>query len=424
MAKRMKSPSSLSHREAERTPTMFGPNTLSFAVLMALIVAIGPVSTNMYLVSLSILPEALGTTIDMAQLTVSVFLAAYAIAQLFAGALADRFGRKPVVLGGLALFFVSSVACALATSIEALITFRFVQALGACTATVLPRAIVRDLHTKEQAARMLGYMGLIMGIAPIIGPILGSYLTVWFGWQANFWLMTGYCVVTMALVAPLLRESLSTPDRSALDPVLMVQSLARLLSHRAYLGYWLTFGLINGAMFAFFTVASFLIIDLLAVQAERFGLYFGVVMVGYLIGSFATGRYSERIGIDVMMKASAGLAAMSGIAGLVLAWIGLNHTAAVVVPMFALMVSVGFLHPLCLALALAPFPQMAGKAASLLGFSQMAFGAAGSITAGLIHDGTAIPPMALIAFLSVSSFAAYRFLIWGRPALDDHVETV
>ena len=398
---------------------MYGPNTLSLAALMALVTAIGPVSANMYLVSLSIMPQALNTTIAMAQLTVSVFLAAYAIAQLFAGALADRFGRKPVLLGGLALFFVASVACALATSIEALIAFRFVQALGACTATVLPRAIVSDLHAKEQAARMLGYMGMIMGFAPIIGPILGSYLTVWFGWQANFWLMTGYCAVTIALVTPLLRESLPASNRSALDPALMVHSFARLLSHRAYLGYWLTYGFINGAMFVFFTVASFLFVDLLAIPAERFGLYFGAVMVGYLFGAFATGRYSERIGIDTMMKAGVVLAAASSIAGLVLAWMGINHSAAVVVPMFILMISVGFLHPLCLALALVPFPQMAGKAAALLGFGQMAFGTAGSFAAGLVHDGTVIPPMALIAFMGIGTFAAYRFLIQGRPVPAD-----
>ena len=402
---------------------MFGPNTLSLTALLALLIAIGPVSTDMYLVSLSLLPDALNTTVGMAQLTLSVFLVAFSLAQLVVGALSDRFGRKPVLLAGLALFLVSSVACALATSIETLIAFRFVQGLGACTASVLPRAVVRDLHGKEQAARVLGYMGSIMGLVPIFGPILGSYLAVWFGWQAIFWLMTGYCVLAMALVTPLLRESLPTPDRSALDLTLLAQSFVRLLSHRVFLGYWLTYGLINGAMFAFFTVASFLIVDLLAVPAERFGLHYAMIMVGYVSGALLTGRYSGRLGIDAMLKADVMLVAAGGSAGFVLAWMGVNHTAAVVAPMFVLMVAYGCFQPLCLASALAPFPEMAGRAASLLSFAQMGFGAAGSFAAGLIHDGTAIPPMALIAFLSVSSFVAYRLLVWGRPVPTDLVET-
>jgi len=401
---------------------MFGPNTLSLTALLALLIAVGPVSTDMYLVSLSLLPDALNTTVGMAQLTLSVFLVAFSLAQLVVGALSDRFGRKPVLLGGLTLFLVSSIACALATSIEILITFRFVQGLGACTASVLPRAVVRDLHGKEQSARMLGYMGSIMGLVPIFGPILGSFLSVWFGWQANFWLMTGYCVVAMALVIPLLRESLPTPDRGALDFTLLAQSFVRLLSHRTFLGYWLTYGLINGAMFAFFTVASFLIVDLLAVPAEHFGLHYAVIMMGYVSGALLAGRYSGRLGIDAMLKADVLLIAAGGSAGFVLFWTGVNHSAAVVVPMLVLMFAYGCFQPLCLASALAPFPYMAGKAASLLSFAQMGFGAAGSITAGLIHDGTAIPPMALIAFLSVSSFAAYRFLIWGHTVPDERIE--
>ena len=301
---------------------MFGPNTLSLTALLALILALGPVSTDMYVVILSLLPDALDTTIDMAQLTMTVFLVSWAIAQLFAGALADRFGRKPVMLGGLGFFIVASIACAFATSIEALIAFRFVQALGACTAAVLPRAIVRDLHGREQAARVLGYMGSFLGFVLIFGPILSSYLTVWYGWQANFWLMVVFCAVTIVLVVPLYRESLPTPDLTALDLTLMWRSFARLLSHRAFLGYALTYAFLNGAMFTYFTVSSFLIIDLLDVPAEEFGYYFGGTMVGYVIGSYLTDRFGPRLGIDAVLKASVALAAIAAIAGFVLAWAG------------------------------------------------------------------------------------------------------
>lgn len=395
---------------------MFGPNTFSFTALMALLISIGPVSADLYLVSLSILPDALDTTIEAAQLTMSYYLVAFAVAQLFVGTLSDRFGRKPVLLGGLALFFAASIACALATTIEDLIAFRFVQGLGVGTGAVVCRAVVRDLHEKEQAARVLGYMGTIMGLVPIFGPILGSYLAVRFGWQANFWLMTGYGAVTLALIALLLRESLPLSERAALNPAFIAQNFARLMSHRAFLGYWLAYGLVNGAMFAFFTVASFLIVDLRGVPAQHFGFHFGLIMVGFMVGAFAAGRFSARLGIDSMLVGSLVLATVGAIAGLGLAWMGIDHGAAVIVPIFALMVSVGCAQPLCLASALAPFPDMAGKAASLLGFAQLGFGAAGSFAVGVVHDGTAVPLMAVVAIMAASSLAVYRLLVWAPAA--------
>lgn len=393
---------------------MFGPNTLSLTALLALILALGPVSTDMYVVILSLLPDALDTTIELAQLTMTVFLVSWAIAQLFAGALADRFGRKPVMLGGLGFFILASIACAFATSIEALIVFRFVQALGACTAAVLPRAIVRDLHGREQAARVLGYMGSFLGFVLIFGPILSSYLTVWYGWPANFWLMVVFCAVTIVLVVPLYRESLPTRDLTALDLTLMWRSFARLLSHRAFLGYALTYAFLNGAMFTYFTVSSFLIIDLLDVPAEEFGYYFGGTMIGYVIGSYLTGRFGPRMGIDAVLKASVALAAIAAIAGFVLAWAGVSHIAAVVLPMFTVMFAFGCYQPLCFASALAPFPELAARASALLGFGQMMFGASGSFVAGLLHDGTAIPSMAIIAFGGVGAFTVFRLLVWQR----------
>jgi len=202
----------------------------------------------------------------------------------------------------------------------------------------------------------------------------------------------------------------------------MVESFSRLMSHRTFLGYWLTYGLINGAMFAFFTVASFLIVDLRGVPAEYFGFYFGLIMVGFMVGAFAAGRFSARLGIDTMLVGCLVLATTGAIAGLGLAWMEIDHGAAVIVPIFALMASVGCAQPLCLASALAPFPDMAGKAASLLGFAQLGFGAAGSFAVGLVHDGTAVPLMAVIAIMAASSLAIYRLLVWAHAASGEPIE--
>ena len=403
---------------------MFGPNTLSLTALLALILSLGPLSTDTYVVTLTLLPDALDTTIDVAQLTMTVFLVAWAIAQLFAGALADRFGRKPVMLGGLAFFLVSSIACAFATSIEALIVFRFFQALGACTAAVLPRAIVRDLHEREQAARMLGYMGTFLGFELIFGPVIGGYLVIWYGWQAIFWLMIGFCALTMVLVAILFRESLSTPDPNALDLAHMGRSFARLVNHRAYFGYLLTYSFANGAVFTYFTVSSFLIVDLMEVPTAWFGYYFGGTMAGFVLGSYFSGRFSQRVGIDRLMRASMLLAALAGISGFVLTWAGVHHVAAIVLPMLVLMFAFGCFQPLCFASALAPFPDLAGRASALLGFGQMAFASAGSFVAGLLHDGTAIPSMAIIAFTAAGALVMFRLFIWERAAEGDQAQPV
>ena len=229
------------------------PNTLALALLMAALMTFGPISTDMYLASLPALAEVFATEAGTAQLTLSVYFAGIAVAQLFIGTLSDRFGRRPILIGGLVLFVATSTACALATSIEVLIGLRFCQAFGAASATVLSRAIVRDLHERAGAAHMLARVGSIMGISPVLAPILGSYLFVWFGWQANFWAMAVYGAGAMVFVVLLLGETLARGERARLRFAAVAFSFARLVRHRIFLGYALPYLFVYAGMFAFFT---------------------------------------------------------------------------------------------------------------------------------------------------------------------------
>ena len=167
-------------------------------MLLTALVAFGAISTDLYLPSLPAIGAGFAADISQVQLTLSVFLVGFAVSQAVYGPLSDRFGRRPVLLGGLSIYLIASLACMTAPGIGSLIAWRFVQALGACTGVVLGRAIVRDVYGREGAARMLSYMGMAMALAPALGPILGGYLQVWFGWRANF---AGFAA-NVALISP------------------------------------------------------------------------------------------------------------------------------------------------------------------------------------------------------------------------------
>ena len=176
-----------------------------------MLVAIGPLSTDLYLPSLPTLVTVFNASISEVQLTLSVFLFGFAGCQLIYGPLSDRFGRKPVLLGGLSIFVVASAACALATSIDMLIALRLMQAIGGCSAGVVSRAIVRDLFERQQAARMLAYSGALMGLAPAVAPLIGAYILVWIGWEANFFIVALWGGALIVIVSLSLSESNTVP---------------------------------------------------------------------------------------------------------------------------------------------------------------------------------------------------------------------
>ena len=159
----------------------------AMTVMLGALIAVAPLAMDIYLASMPSMTRALATSPERVQLTLSVYMYGWGAAQLLAGPLSDRFGRRPALLGGLAVFVVASVACALSTTVTMLIAARAVQAVSMAVIAVVPRAVVRDMHAGDRAAYMLSLMGMVVGIAPIVAPILGSHLHAWLGWQANFW---------------------------------------------------------------------------------------------------------------------------------------------------------------------------------------------------------------------------------------------
>lgn len=386
-------------------------DSITATVVIAGLVALGPLATDMYLPALPAMGEALGAGAAEMQLTLSVYMAGFAVAQLICGPLSDRFGRKPVMLGGLTLFALASLGCAMAESVETILAMRLLQALGGATGPVLGRAAVRDIHEPARAAVIMAYVAMIMAIAPALAPTFGGLLLSVFGWPALFIFLAAYALLAATVLAVALPEPLSRDLRQSIRVGALVRSYRIVLGDGGFRVYALTNALVFGGVFAFLSGASFVLIDFLDVPASAFGYYFAFIVAGYVSGSFAAGRLSQRLGVDRLILIGTTASAVGGLTMAALAWSGVYHIAAVIAPQMLYMVGVGLVLPQSMAGALAPFPERAGTASALFGFTQMTFASAAGVFVGQLHDGTS-RMMALV--IACSGLLALAVFIAGR----------
>ena len=397
------------------TDRLSKPSGALLAVL-TLLVAFGPLSTDLYLPSLPGLATRFDSDVATVQLTLSVFLLAFATAQLFYGPLSDRFGRRPVALTGIAIFLVASLGCALATSIEALIAARALQAIGACAGPVLGRAIVRDLFERDQAASVLATMALAMSIAPAIGPILGGFLETHLGWQSSFILLAIIGAVAFAGFFATIPESNRFRDRNALAPSQLIGRYRQLLGDRRYIGYVVVCGCGYGGLFCFISGSAPTFMTGFGVGPQTYGFLFAFIVVGFAIGAYLASRLTLRIGGDRMigfgtLSASAGGLIMTGVA-----WIDPTGASSfgpfgLVTPMLLVSGAAGLIMPNAMAGAAAPFPKMAGAASALLGFAQMGFAALAGLAVAAAFDGTGRSMATGIAVITLTGAVAFRLMI-------------
>jgi DHA1 family bicyclomycin/chloramphenicol resistance-like MFS transporter len=377
-------------------------------LLLGALIAIAPFAMDIYLASMPSMTHALAATPEEVQLTLSVYMYGWGFAQLVAGPLSDRHGRRPTLLYGLGVFVVASLACALSRNVYVLIAARLVQAISLAPIAVVPRAVVRDLHAGDKAAHVLSLMGVVLGIAPIAAPIIGSHVHVLFGWQANFVLVALYGAVLWAFVLRALPETLARRDVDATRPAVIAANYRRLLRSRTFCRYMLVAACGFCGLFAFLAGSAFVFVSVLGESERGFGVMFGAVMVGSIIGSMIGSRLVPRLGIERLVRMGTRLMALSGIALGVLALAGASHPLAIIVPMFVYMISFMLTMPPGTAGALTPFPQIAGSASSLLAFCQFLAGSTAALIVGFAFDGTARPMALAIAAASVAAFASFR----------------
>jgi DHA1 family bicyclomycin/chloramphenicol resistance-like MFS transporter len=388
------------------------PESLRIAVLLTAVVAFGPISTDLYLPSLPGIARYFGTDAAAAQATLSVFLLGFAGGQIVYGPLSDRYGRRPVLLAGVAVYLAATMACAIAETIEALIGARFFQALGACSGVVLVRAIVRDIYAPERAGSVLAYMGSAMAVAPMIGPVIGGQLEILFGWRANFVFLMVFAALILLSVVGILDETNKRLDPSALAPQRMLANFREMLASPRYLGCLAGATFCYSGLFAFISASSFVLIDVVGLTPDAFGIAFAIMVIGYMLGAVSAGRLIMRLGLDRTMLTGGILAAIGGPVMAAFAILAAEDVAAIaiVIPMMFYAAGVGLVMPATTAAAIGPYPEKAGAASSLLGFFQMCFAAATGATVAHVLDGTARPMAVAIAVCGLATLATILVL--------------
>lgn len=389
------------------------PGSLTFVLFAGGLFAFGPLSTDMYIPSLPTLADALGTTVPAVQLTLSIYLLGFALSQLFYGPLADRYGRKPAILTGIGLYIVGSAICMAAGSVEVLVVGRFVQALGAAFGQVLGRAVIRDLVTPADSARVLAYATVIMGGTSLITPTIGGFVTVFLGWQFIFAVLLVYAIVILLIVGFGFRESAPAlnPDAVRLGP--MLTNFAILLRHRVFLRNTISVSFMFGVLFTFLSGSSFVFISIYDVPTTHFGLIFTAMAGAFTIASALVGRLGSKLPHERIYVVAASVAALSALTALTLTAIGWTNVFALVGMMALLSFAMGFMVPLAFASAMAPYPAMAGTASALIGFVQSVFSAAMGALVGVMFNGTGLPMFALIALLAIGALLSFVLI---RPA--------
>jgi DHA1 family bicyclomycin/chloramphenicol resistance-like MFS transporter len=353
---------------------MLQPGTFALTLLLSMLSALGPLSMDMYLVSLPDIANLLAAPTARVQLTVSSYLIGFAVGQMLYGPLSDRYGRRPVLLAALALYLVSTLACAAAQSVDPLIGARFLQGVSGSGAIVLARAIVRDIYSGVRAARELSLMGSISAFAPIVAPMIGGVFQTVFGWRSSFIFMCVAAIVATAVAARLLPETMRQPLGGPPSLFSVMRGYGAVMRHK---GFVLYLGIITAAyagLFAWISGASVVLQKVYGLSPVTFGFTFALGAGGYMIGATIAARLVVRRGLDRTMGIGVVVIAVGGMilaavvaAGVPGLWL--------VVAMAVYLGGVGLAMPQAMAAALTPFPDRAGTAASLMGLIQQAVAA-------------------------------------------------
>ena len=384
-------------------------------LLLGFLTAVGPFTTDTYLPSMPAIREHFAVDMASVQLTLSLAFVGGAVGQLFYGPLSDRFGRRPLLIAGLSLYVVASIGCLLAQSIEQLILARFLQVFGSIAAPVLARAMVRDMHEREAAARMLSLMGMVLSIGPILAPFIGGILQAKFGWRASFVFVAAYGLMLLLAVTFTLGESVRHKDPDALRPTRMAGTALRLLSSRVFLGYMLINCFLFGGLGAYLSGIAFVVIEVLDIPAQYFGWVFGTIALGALSGYFVSHAMVKRLGLDRTLAVGVSGVALAGIVLVIFAFSGFANLATLILPMILFMCCFSISGPQAIAGALTPFPRVAGSASSLVGFFQSLTSAASGMGVALAFDGTPRALAGFVCLMTLSALAAYVLIIRRIP---------
>jgi len=393
---------------------MLRPGTFALTLLLASLTGLGPMSMDMYVPSLPDIARALHAPTAQVQLTISSYLLGFAVGQIIYGPLSDRIGRRPVLLAALCLYGLGSVLCATTQSIEALIAVRFVQSLGGAGAIVLARAVVRDLYSGVRAGRELSLMGSIQAFAPIVAPVIGGILQTAFGWRAGFILLAIFAALAGSVTARLLPETLRKPTPGPFSLAAMGGLYRSVLEHRGFLAHLAIITSTFVGLYAWVSGASIVIQGVYGLSPLTFGATYAFGALGYMLGTNIAARIVMRLGLDRMIGIGAAIMAAGGLTMTAVVALGLADVAWLVAGMTIYLAGMGLAMPQTMAGALTPFPDRAGTASSLVGFTQQSCAAIAAAAIGAFLGRSAWPVAGTIAAMGCLAFSVWAMTRGAR----------
>jgi len=366
------------------------------AIILGLLSAVGPFAIDMYIPALPTIATDLGATTAATQMTLMAFFLAFGVCQIAYGPISDMVGRKGPLYFGLIVFTVASVGCAVSPTVEWLIACRLVQGVGAAAVMVIPRAIIRDLHTGIEATRLMSLVMLVLSVSPILAPLGGSALIVPFGWRAVFVAVTIVAAVCLALIAVGLPETRPPADRIRVSVGAVLGGFGQLLRDGRFMGLTFIGGLGMSSFFAFLASSSFIYIDHFGLTPTQYSLTFSMNAIGFIGASQATAWLGGRFGMGRVVLVAAALYALFATILFVVTLAGVDRLDVLIVLLFVAFAWLGLVIPATMVLALEDHGPIAGMASALGGTLQMVTGGVMILVVSLFFDGTALPMVTAI----------------------------
>ena len=390
-------------------------SSFKIVFILGLLAMLMPLSIDMYLPALPVISAQFGVPAGSAQMTLSTYILGFALGQLFYGPMADSLGRKPVILGGTLVFAAAAVACALAQTIDHLIIMRFFHGLAAAAASVVINALMRDIYPKEEFSRMMSFVMLVTTIAPLVAPMAGGAVLVWFSWHVIFWILALAALLASAMIFFFIDETLPVERRQKFHIRTTIGNFASLFRHKRVLSYMLASGFSFAGMFSFLSAGPFVYIELNHVSPQQFGYYFALNIVFLFIMTIINSRFVRRVGALNMFRAGLWIQFVMAIWLVVSAFLGVGFWA-LVVGVAAFVGCVSMVSSNAMAVILDEFPHMAGTASSLAGTFRFGIGAIVGALLSMATFTTAWPMLWAMAFCATSSILFYLYASRPRKA--------
>ncbi|MFD0763653.1 multidrug effflux MFS transporter [Mucilaginibacter lutimaris] len=389
-------------------------------LILGSLTALAPFSIDMYLPGFPDIARSLHTSPENVALSLSSFFIGISAGQLLYGPLLDKYGRKPPLYFGLALYIAASIGCYFSASIEMLIAMRFIQAIGGCAATVASITMVRDIFPVEDNAKVFALLILVLGASPMIAPTVGGYVTGYFGWQLIFIILAVIAVLIILAVFFFLPESYKADPNYSLKPRPIISGFITVIKTPQFYTYAISGGIAFSGLFAYISSSPLVFMEVFKVSSKVYGWIFAILSVGFIgasqVNSLLVKKYKSAQIVNVALIAMVIISALFVFGSLQ----NLLGLAGTIIMIFLVLCCVGIASPNTSALALAPFEKNAGTASALLGAFQMCIGSVVSVGISLFKSQSSIPMSAIM--LAASSLALFVVLI-GRRNIKERLES-